>query len=264
MFDSLLQLHTAPILLAQAHGAAPAETHTATGTPPAHAAEGGGEHPTPLTFLGFSALAFVLILSFLALGTRGLRIVPRGLQNAMEMITEILYGIPEMVMGERGRQYAPFVGTFFLYILVMNLMGLIPGLKPGTASLSITLGLAVVAFFMVQYLGFKTHGISYIKHFAGPVWWLSFLIFPLEIISELVRPMSLSIRLYGNIFGEEQVVSALTNQLSPAAAVLMLPLQVLTVFLQAFVFTLLVTVYISLATEKHENDHGETAEAAAH
>jgi len=207
-------------------------------------------------------MALVAIVLIAVIGTRKMLMVPRGLQNVLESIFEALYGIPEMVMGARGRQYAPFVSTFFLYIVMMNFMGLIPKFKSPTASLSITLGLAVVAFISVQYFGFKTHGIRYLGHFLGPVPWLIPLILPLELVSELVRPVSLSVRLYGNIFGEETVISALAH-IFPLAPVVMLPLQVLTVFLQAFVFTLLVTVYIALATEKHDEGHA-AAEASAH
>ncbi|HEY3417691.1 MAG TPA: F0F1 ATP synthase subunit A, partial [Armatimonadota bacterium] len=147
-------------------------------------------------------------------------------------------------------------------ILVMNFTGLIPGFKPGTSSLSITLGLAIVAFIAVQYYGFRTHGIRYLLHFLGPVPALALLIAPLELLSEVIRVASLSIRLYGNIYGEEQVITALATKFSPLIAVLMLPLQALTIILQAFVFTLLVTIYIALATEKHEEGH-EEAEAHA-
>jgi F-type H+-transporting ATPase subunit a len=268
-------------LIAQAHGAPAADahtdphaadphlaqTHTTTGTPNAHA-EGGshgdehGGHASPREFFAFSLAAFVVIAVLAIIGMRRLQLVPRGLQNFLEFVLESLYGIPEMVMGPRGRQYAPFVVTFFLYIAVMNFTGLIPGAKPGTASLSITLGLSIVAFVAVQYFGFRAHGIRYLAHFAGPVPWLAFLILPLELVAEMIRPISLSIRLYGNIFGEETVVAALAN-LHPLAALIILPLQVLTVFLQAFVFTLLVTVYISLATEPHEGEHAEHAPVPA-
>lgn len=258
------QLVQTPITIAQATGEH-AETHTTTGAsaPAEHTEGASGEHVSQWVFFGFSMLAFVVIALLAILGTRRMKLIPRGLQNVMEWIFESLYGIPEMVMGPRGRQYAPFIATFFLYIVVMNISGLIPGFKPGTASLSITLGLSVVAFLAVQYFGFKAHGVRYLAHFLGPVPAMAVLILPLELVAELVRPVSLSIRLFGNISGEEQVISALANQLSPAFAVLMLPLQVLTVFLQAFVFSLLVTVYISLATEKHE-DHGGSTEATAH
>ncbi|HEX2948897.1 MAG TPA: F0F1 ATP synthase subunit A [Armatimonadota bacterium] len=259
-FDS-----SAPIILAQAGGESTTNRTTTTTTAvPQKESGGGGEHETSQwTFFGLSLLAFVIISVLAIAGTRRRKLIPSGLQNFMEWIYEGLYSIPEMVMGPRGRQYAPFVATFFLYIVVMNMIGLIPALKAGTASLSITLGLAVVAFITVQYYGFKAHGIKYLAHFVGPVPAMAFLILPLELISELVRPVSLSIRLYGNIFGEEQVIAALSQQLHPVTAVFMLPLQILTVFLQAFVFSLLVTVYIALATEKHE-EHGESAETAAH
>jgi F-type H+-transporting ATPase subunit a len=158
-------------------------------------------------------------------------------------------------MGPRGREFAPFTTSFFLYIVIMNLMGLIPGLKSGTASLSITLGLAIVAFLTVQYYGFRTHGLRYLLHFAGPVWWLAWLILPIELLSECIRIVSLSVRLYGNIFGEEQIITALAG-MGVWVPVLLLPLQLLTCLLQAYVFTLLFTVYISLATERHGSEHG--------
>ncbi len=236
-------------------GHANANSHSSTGTPVHHQSEG---HASPWLFYSFSMFAFLLIIVLAIIGTKKMRMVPGKFQNLWEVIVEALYGLPTMVMGDRGKQYAPFIATFFIYICVMNLSGLIPGVKSGTASLSVTLGLGIFAFFMVQYYGFKTHGLSYIKHFAGPVAWLAFLIFPLEILSELIRPISLSMRLYGNIFGEEQVIQALATSIpviGPYITVLRLPLQLLTCVLQAFVFSLLVTVYISMATEKHDDNH---------
>ncbi len=230
-------------------------THSTTGAPVKHESE---EHASPWLFYGFSMFAFLLIVIFAINATKKMQMIPKKSQNIGEMIIEALYGLPTMVMGERGKKYAPFISTFFLYIVIMNLSGLIPVFKSGTASLSVTLGLGIFAFFMVQYYGFQTHGLAYIKHFAGPVAWLSFLIFPLEILSELIRPISLSMRLYGNIFGEEQVIQALSTSIpviGPYITILMLPLQLLTCVLQAFVFSLLVTVYISMATEKHDDNH---------
>lgn len=271
-----------PILIAQAHGAeatsatplqvvpgTPQETttHTTTTAPatPGDEAHGGGgaHHVSAWVFFGFSMVAFFTLLILSVLGMRRMRLVPRGLQNMLEMLLESLYGVPEMVMGPRGRGYAPFVATFFLYILAMNILGLIPFFKPATANLSITLGMAIVAFVAVQYFGFKTHGIKYLAHFLGPVPAMAFLILPLELLSEFIRIASLSIRLYGNLYGEEQVITALASNLTPFSAVIMLPLQVLASILQAFVFTLLVTVYISLATASHDS-HEESGEAHAH
>jgi F-type H+-transporting ATPase subunit a len=223
-------------------------------------------HLTPEEFWLYLTpiIAALIIVMLIVFGVRRLLVVPAGRQNFIELLVETLYGIPEMVMGPRGRQYAPFICTFFLYILLMNLLGLVPPFKAGTASLSITVGLAVAAFLATQYYGFKAHGIRYLLHFLGPVWWMApFLVF-LELLSEFIRPVSLSFRLYGNIYGEEQVVSALATNLGvpgPFFAVLLLPLEVLTSVLQALVFTLLVSVYISLATEKH-GEHEEASEGA--
>lgn len=253
-----------PISIAQT-GAPATTTHTLA-TPPVknEGAEGAEQTPSQWTFFGLSLFAFVIIALFAMIATRRMLLIPRGLQNFVEWIFESLYGIPTMVMGERGRQYGPLISTFFLYIVIMNFTGFIPGLKSGTASLSITLGLALVAFCAVQYFGFKTHGMRYLLHFLGPVPWLAFLIAPLELMAEVVRVASLSIRLFGNISGEEQMIDALSHQLSPIVPVFMLPLQMLTVILQAFVFSLLVTVYISLATEKHDTQHSGAEEATAH
>jgi F-type H+-transporting ATPase subunit a len=246
-----------PYMIAQA----PAEVPAAHTEVPAPAEEHGEAAESQWDFYwkgSFIALIVIIVLALI--GMRRKLLVPKGLQTVMEMLVDALYGIPQMVMGPRGSQYAPFLATLFIYILVMNLLGLVPWVKAGTASLSITLGMALVAFVAVQYFGFRAHGIRYLAHFLGPVPFMAILILPLELLSEVIRPVSLSVRLYGNIFGEEQVIASLAH-MNPLVAVVMLPLQILTCVLQAFVFTLLVTVYISLATEKHgEGDE----EAHAH
>jgi len=258
---------TMPLVFAQTETAMP-DTHAETGVPPT------SDEPSPWRFFSFSIFAFIVLAIVAVAATRRMRLVPKGLQNFIELVVETVYGIPEMVMGERGRQYAPFLATLFLYIIVMNLSGLIPGFKSGTANLNITAALAITAFIMVQYFGFRAHGPKYVMHFFGPVPLtnipsiiLGLLLLPLELLSELVRPVSLSFRLFGNIFGEEQIISVLATQFGnagPFIAVVMLPLQVLTSVLQALVFTLLVAVYIALATEKHEEHHEDVAKATAH
>lgn len=225
----------------------------------------GGLTPAMMWLLASPILAFLIIALISIFGTRKLSVAPRGMQNFLEFVVESLHSIPEMVMGPRGRQYTPFIASFFLYILVVNLTGLIPALRAGTSNLSITAGLGITAFIAVQYFGFKAHGWRYLLHFAGPIWWMAWLIMPLELLSELIRPVSLSLRLYGNIYGEDKVVEALADNFNPLVAVLMLPLQVLTSFLQALVFTLLVTVYTGMATQPHEgHEEHEEAEASAH
>lgn len=260
-----VEFNSVPVLFAEVvDPASPGHTASSTASTAEHGDRGGEHEVSQWVFFGYSLLAFLLIALLAVLGTRRMRLVPQGLQNFWEWIFESLYGIPEMVMGPRGRQFGPLIATFFLYIVVMNLTGLIPGLKSGTASLSVTLGLAVVAFVAVQYYGFQAHGLQYLLHFLGPVPAMAILIMPLELIAELVRVVSLSIRLYGNINGEEQVIQALATQLHWTVAVLLLPIQLLTIFLQAFVFCLLVAVYISLATEKHGADHDDAHEASAY
>jgi F-type H+-transporting ATPase subunit a len=221
--------------------------------------------PSPWLFFFFSLVAFALLAAIAFVGTRRLEILPRGLQNLVELAMENLYNIPEMVMGPRGREYASFIGTYFLCIVVMNLMGLIPGMKPGTASLSITLGFGTVAIVAVQYYGFRAHGIKYLLHFLGPVPAMAFLILPIELISELVRPISLSMRLYGNISGEEKVLEAFATQVGSwgplVASAVMAPLELLTSVLQALVFSILVSVYIALATEEDESERNPSVEA---
>jgi F-type H+-transporting ATPase subunit a len=295
MTEWFAQSQTPPLRIAQAHeGASAAHAapeHDAPAvpghdTPATHAstaahAETGAAHEAhspiatflhgPWGFFSYAMVAFLALVVLAVAATRKMRLIPRGLQNFMELVVEAVYGIPEMVMGPRGRHYAPFVGTIFLSILAMNLLGLVPPFRSGTANLSITAGLALVSFVAVQYFGFRAHGARYLMHFFGPVPMtnipaviLGLLLLPLELLAELIRPVSLSFRLYGNIFGEEQVVEALARQFGAFPPVLLLPLQLLTSVLQALVFSLLVTVYIALATEKHDEHHDEHAEASAH
>ena len=260
MTEGLMPIYSMPILLAEAgHGAAQDGGFARLLAPL-------GIAPGEFWLLITPIIAAVLVMLLAFVGVRRLQVVPKGRQNLIELLVETLYGIAEMVMGPRGRQYAPFISTFFLYILIMNLLGLVPPFKAGTASLSVTVGLAVAAFLATQYYGFKARGPRYLLHFLGPVWWMAPFLLILELLAELIRPVSLSFRLYGNIYGEEQVVESLATQLGsggPFIAVLMLPLQVLASVLQALVFTLLVAVYISLATEKHD-EHEEAADHAAH
>ncbi len=218
-------------------------------------------------FLFFSAVALSLLLILAFLFTRRLEIVPRGLQNLFELALETVYGIPEMVMGPRGKEYATLVCPYFLYILTMNLMAIVPGMTPGTSSLSITVAFGLVAIIAVQYYGFRSQGIRYLLHFLGPVPAMAFLILPIEIITEIARPVSLSVRLYGNVFGEDKVVELLATQLGAlgtvVAGIVMTPLVLLTSVLQAFVFSLLFSAYISLATQEEQPEADKGSERSS-
>lgn len=213
-----------------------------------------------------------VVISFLtALGILGVAIlmaknpsrIPTPLQSAGEIIYEKLDNFVAPLIGPTYQRYLPLAGTAFLYILTMNLVGLIPGWSSPTANLNVTAGMAIVVVVFVQIEGIRTNGfIGYLKHFVGEPAWLGPLNFPLHIVGELAKILSLSMRLFGNIFGEDVVIIILlglgAKVFCPIQA-LLLPLAVFTSFVQAMVFTILMCVYIALMTthEEHgEHDHG--------
>jgi F-type H+-transporting ATPase subunit a len=148
------------------------------------------------------------------------------------------------------------MGSLAFFILFSNLLGLVPGFLPPTDNLNTTVACALVVFFATHYYGIKTHGLKYIKHFMGPVWWLSPLFFIIEVISHLARVLSLSMRLFGNIMADHTLLSL--TLLTPSFLVIFLPplamfLGIFVSLIQAFIFTLLSMVYISLAIEEAEH-----------
>jgi len=174
---------------------------------------------------------------------------PTGLQNFLETVVSALENFVVDTMGPEGRHYLPLIGTFFLFILVCNLQGLIPGLDSPTANLNTTLALALVAFTMTHYIGLKRHGIGYIKHFMGPMWVLAPLMFPIEVISHLARLISLSFRLFGNMIAKHKLLLVLALLAPYIAPVPILGLGLLVAFVQAGVFTLLTMLYLSGSIE---------------
>ncbi|MGI6629551.1 MAG: F0F1 ATP synthase subunit A [Bacillota bacterium] len=200
----------------------------------------------------WAVMAVILIISFFA--TRNLKKVPTGAQNVMEFLIQTLIGFFAGVMGEKNaKQYLPILATFFIFILLSNYSGLLPmaghlpGLAAPTSTLSVTAGFALVVFFCTHFFGIKEKGLGYFKHFFQPVAFL----FPLMIIEEFVRPLSLSLRLYGNIFGEEMVTAQLFSMAPFGVPIIMQLLGILMGLIQAFVFTLLTAVYIGGATADH-------------
>ena len=155
------------------------------------------------------------------------------------------------VIGHDSEGFTPFLVTLGLFILIANLFGVVPGLESPTASPVVPLGCAICAFIYYQFQGFKTSGIGYLKHFLGPMWWLSPLMLPLEIISHLARLMSLSIRLYANMFAGDMVTLVFFSLIPLAVPVLFLGLHIGVALLQAYIFVLLTTVYLAgaVATE---------------
>jgi len=203
-----------------------------------------GDHVTHMWFV----MLVLILLAFLA--SRCIKEVPTGLQNLMEAAITGIENLIEETMGPKGKAYFPMLATFALFILVSNLIGLIPGLYPPTANLNTNAALALTVFAMTHIVGFKEHGVSYLKHFMGPILALAPLIFVIEIIGHLARPLSLSLRLFGNMYGHEIVLMifiALVPILMPVPMMLM---GVLVAFIQTFVFTLLAMIYIAGALEE--------------
>ena len=181
------------------------------------------------------------------------------------MALEAIQGLMKEVIGGATNRFVPLIGALAVYILASNLLGLIPGFLSPTSNLNVTASCAICVFLYYNYQGIRKHGfLKYLKHFAGPVWWLSWLLFPVEIISHLARPFSLSMRLFGNIFAEELIIGSLNKYIFPFLT--SVPVMFLALFagtIQAFIFILLTMVYISGAVEEsHEEGHGESHRAS--
>ena len=162
-------------------------------------------------------------------------------------------------VGPHGVKYLPVVGTFGILILISNLMGLVPGLMSPTAATSVTFALGISSFVYYNAIGIRENGLSgHLKHFMGPIIWLAPLMFIIELISNFVRPMSLGIRLFGNLFGDEMILGTISN-LAPwtkwGLPVLIMPLSLFVAFMQTFIFVLLSIIYISEVSHHHE-EHG--------
>ena len=196
-----------------------------------------------------------LVMAILILGgfllARGIRLVPRKGQNLLELIIQGLEDFMVEITGPEGRAFFPFIATLFLYIFISNLIGLIPGFFSPTANLNTTLSMAICTFVLTHIIGIKFHGAKYFKHFLGPVWALAPLMFVIEGIGHLARVMSLSVRLFGNIFGKEKILGILFALAGLYLAPLpILFLGILVSFIQAVVFMLLSIVYFAGAMEE--------------
>jgi F-type H+-transporting ATPase subunit a len=194
---------------------------------------------------------------------------PTRTQHLLEVIVEALQGLMREVIGGATNRFVPLIGTLAVYIFLSNVIGMIPGFLSPTSNLNVTASCAICVFLYYNYHGIRAHGVvSYLKHFAEPVWWLAWLLFPVEIISHMARPFSLSMRLFGNIFAEELIIGSLNRYIFPF--LVSLPVMFLGLFastIQAFIFVLLTMVYISGAVEmahEHEEEHapGEHGGAA--
>lgn len=182
-----------------------------------------------------------------------------SLRNMFEIYLEGFQAmLIEPVLGERGRMYLPFYASLFLFILVNNLVGLIPGFSPATSNVNTTLGLGLLSFVMYNYYGFKESGAGYLKHFLGPVIWMAPLMGTLEIIDHVIRPVTLNLRLMMNMFADHLVLDIFTNLTYIIIPVVFLALGTFVSIVQAYVFTLLSLVYVGMATTHHDHhDHAD-------
>lgn len=199
--------------------------------------------------IAYTWLIIVLLLVLSVLATKAVKSVPGGLQNFMEAV---IGGIENMIvetMGEHGRPFFPLVATLAIFILVSNLIGLVPGFFPPTANINTTAACAVIVFLSTHVVGIKHHGLAYIKHFLGPIAWLAPVMFFIEVIGHLSRPVSLTLRLFGNMNGHELVLMIFFGLAPFLVPLPMMLMGVLVSFIQSFVFMLLAMIYIQGSLE---------------
>ena len=219
-------------------------------------------HEASPWILFWMACIVIVVLSLVAiLSTRRLERIPTTRkQNFLELIVSALNNFVTGII-PHGEKHTPFIGTLFIYILCMNLLGLVPAFKSPTSSLSITASLGIIVFIYYNVAGIRETGFkAWIKHLMGDPIWLAPLMFPIHVIGELARPLSLAIRLFGNIFGEETVIAILAGMsIMIVPHVIAIPYQfpmmlfgVFTAFVQALVFSMLSAIYISVAVAGHE------------
>ena len=219
-----------------------------------------GHHAVPDHIVLILLIALVLIA--FAAWLRGKLSVenPGKAQHLVEVIFIAIQNLMKEVIGHGYKRFTPLIGTLSIYILMGNLLGMIPGFISPTSNLNVTAACGLSVFVYYNFQGFRKQGfLGYLKHFCGPVMLIAPLLFVIEIISHMARPFSLSVRLFGNIFAEELIISSL-NQLFPFIA--SIPVMFLALFastIQAFIFILLTMVYISGAVEDaHAEGHGES------
>ncbi|HMA96674.1 MAG TPA: F0F1 ATP synthase subunit A [Polyangiaceae bacterium] len=222
-----------------------------------------GHPPTWMSFEPIVAAMFVafivLVLALLArarLVKLDEAVIPDdklSLRTFMEVFLGYFYDLAKSMMGpKRAKKYFPVIGTSAIFVFFANVMALIPGMPVATSNLNITLGCAIVVFVLFNFYGLKENGWSYIKHLAGPAWYLAPLVFVIEVISLCVRPITLAVRLMLNMSVDHLILSIFVSLVALVIPVPLMILGCLIVLIQTLVFTLLTTIYISLATE---HDH---------
>lgn len=196
---------------------------------------------------------------FLAIASKKFGVIPTKTQQVMEAYYNFVANLANDIIGPPGKKYVPLLGTLGLLILSSNLLGLIPIFKSPTSSINVTFACAITVFVYYNYEGVREQGIlNYLKHFMGPVWWLAPIFIPIEVIGQFARPVSLSFRLFGNIFGEDTIIAILAGLVPFVVPLPMMCLAVFTSLIQMLVFLMLSSVYIAgaIAHEHAQEEHG--------
>jgi F-type H+-transporting ATPase subunit a len=206
--------------------------------------------------VSYALLASLILITISFLVSRKLSLVPSGLQNLMEVFADFFLSTSRSSIGQHyGDKFYPLLGTIFLYILVCNIFGLMPGFESPTSNINMTASMAIPVFLLYQFYGVKIHGFNYIKHFVGPirsVYALPFMVFMffLEVIGHIVRPITLSVRLFGNMMAKHLLLIILGLLAPWIIPVAILGLGTLISFIQAYVFMLLSALYLAGAVEE--------------
>jgi len=179
---------------------------------------------------------------------------PGSVQQILELAVEFIRGIVVDYVGPKGKRYIPMIGTFGIFIIVGSLLEFIPGLQPATGNYNTALALAIFSFSYYNIVGIREVGLfKYIAHFGGTVWWIAPLMFPIEVLSHSARILSLSIRLFGNIFGDHLVVLVFSGFIPLIMPIPFMLLALIVILLQAYIFMTLSSIYVSgsVASEEH-------------
>jgi len=200
-------------------------------------------------YLIMALIVTLIIVLTVKLLVRNLSLFPGRLQYSLEALYKFFRNLLDDMVGHEGRQFLPAVGTLGIFIASCNLIGLLPEMASPTTNINVTAGCALFIFSYYNYQGIRRHGLwGYIRTFMGPAWWMAFIMMPIELISHLSRLLSLSIRLFGNIFGEDLVILILASLIPFVAPLPMMVMAIFTSLIQAYVFMMLSTVYLAGAT----------------
>jgi F-type H+-transporting ATPase subunit a len=205
-------------------------------------------------FVVMEILVVVLMMILFAIIRAGLSMdKPGKVQQTFELVYEFLQGQADDAIGHGGRAFVAFAGTMFFFVLFGNLIGIIPGFEAPTMFAPVPLGCAMLTFSYYNIMGLAHNGLGYLKHFMGPSIWLAWLFIPIEVISHLARPLSLTVRLYANMFAGEQVTLVFLSLIPLAVPVVFMGLHVFVSFVQAYIFTVLTLIYIGGAVSHEEH-----------